>query len=140
MCVYFFSDGRKLKVGYSKAPQKRLSHLQTGSSREIKPIMIIENGCRNLEKVFHDFLKAKGKHHRLEWFYFDDEVKNYLIDLYRWKKRSPNQFLEGVYTEIQHERSWKSKALDIWAMSDEAEEKARFYNHSAGGCSVAFLI
>jgi hypothetical protein len=69
-CVYFVTDGEFVKIGIAKLFAKRLSGLQTGSSRELKPlcVCIFDNFilAQKYEKLLHDYFFEKRV--RGEWF------------------------------------------------------------------------
>lgn len=77
-CVYFVTDGEFVKIGIAKLFAKRLSGLQTGSARELKPLCVcmFDNfiWAQKYEKLSHDYFS--DKHIRGEWFKInEDDIK-----------------------------------------------------------------
>lgn len=80
MYVYFIlaksAKPRKLKIGKSRHPEKRLHQLQTGCPHELSLVGKIK--CRSdkdallLEQAAHEYFH--GKHHRGEWFKCSDFI------------------------------------------------------------------
>ena len=91
-----------IKVGFSNDPIKRLATLQTAHSRsELKLLNIFEGGLEEETLIHLELYK-----HRLkgEWFDFNQEVKDYLLDkqksVYNDLKISPlstDHFKVGEY-------------------------------------------
>ncbi len=63
--VYFVSDGESIKIGHALNPTQRITSLQTGASRPLKVLLLMEGGPdfeRTLHLRFHR-LRKQG-----EWF------------------------------------------------------------------------
>lgn len=71
--VYFVSDGKLVKIGFSKRPEKRLGSMRTMSSVTLQTLGIVP-GSRALEQATHQVL-AKHRHHG-EWFVNCPDVLN----------------------------------------------------------------
>lgn len=65
--IYLISDGEKVKIGYSKNPQKRLKQLQTGHPNRLKLIKIWDAEPVK-EKLLHRMLWMFHKDCKGEWF------------------------------------------------------------------------
>lgn len=70
ICVYFITDGEYVKIGISNSLSLRISHLQIGNPRELKPLHIIPvsdlKEALALEKDLHNYFSKKKV--RGEWF------------------------------------------------------------------------
>ena len=68
--IYFISNGKYVKIGFSKNPLKRLAQLQTGSSEPLEILGTI-NGTLATEKYLHRYFA--DKHIQGEWFALNHE-------------------------------------------------------------------
>lgn len=77
--VYFIQnvDDKKIKIGYSKNIEMRKSHLQTGSSGELRILGYIP-GDQYLEKEIQS--KFTKDHDTKEWYNNSPELLQYIID------------------------------------------------------------
>lgn len=70
ICVYFITDGEYVKIGVSNSLSLRISHLQIGNPRELKPLHVIPvcdlREALALEKNLHNYFSKKKI--RGEWF------------------------------------------------------------------------
>lgn len=71
MCTYFFienedNDDSRIKIGFSKNPEKRIRELQTGNSRKLAIMGWIESDDQSHERCLHK--KYKGFRLNGEWF------------------------------------------------------------------------
>ena len=87
MSVYFLyaKKARRIKIGYSKNPQKRISGLQTASPEKLIQLAVL-NGKRELEQAIHlrfGYLRENG-----EWFRATDELFEWIHEVRR-KKHIP---------------------------------------------------
>lgn len=86
--VYFISDGRSVKIGYtSDDPRKRLGEIQTGNPNQLSIVHTVP-GTREDEKSFH---KLFEKHRQSgEWFDYPPILE--------WieRLRNPNRKLSRV--------------------------------------------
>jgi hypothetical protein len=69
--IYFISDGKKIKIGISIDPERRLKSLQTGSSNTLRLVEIV-SGNDKLERQLHEYYK--DYHERGEWFNIKEEL------------------------------------------------------------------
>jgi len=79
--IYFIENGQDghIKIGYAKAPEKRLKELQTGTPYPLKILKTIE-GDRKAEQAFHTvfgYCRVKG-----EWFKPDQKLKAFIENEY----------------------------------------------------------
>lgn len=65
--IYAISDGEKIKIGYSKHPEKRLKQLQTAHPAPLKLIQTWQ-GDKILEKAIHHRLFSFRSRLNGEWF------------------------------------------------------------------------
>lgn len=79
--VYFIieehSEGSKVKIGYSKDPEKRLKQLKTGNSNTLYIIKTIPGTTKDEIKYHKLFLAYKVPLSR-EWFYLTPELYEFL--------------------------------------------------------------
>jgi len=75
--VYFIEAPGRIKIGYTRQPEKRLRSLQNGDMESLKPIAVID-GSRFLEKALHGV--AAPYHLRGEWFRDCSEVRQIISD------------------------------------------------------------
>ena len=78
--IYFITDGRYTKIGYSYEPDKRLKELQTGNPFPLRLVKVV-NGDYGDEGKIHRSLSL----YRLngEWFdfkCFDDDILDFLLE------------------------------------------------------------
>ena len=82
-CVYFIQGhpSKRVKIGSTSDPQNRLRTMQTGSPEKLRLIGTIpcanSTEARSREGELHTMFKRVGIHG--EWFDFDDELIDYLI-------------------------------------------------------------
>lgn len=74
--VYFISDGKAIKIGYTKRPtiKKRLSEIAVGSSSKLYVLGYIKDGTLELEKSLH----KQFQHINLEWYEATPELIEYI--------------------------------------------------------------
>lgn len=77
--VYFIRGGARIKIGWSKDPKKRLSHLVTGSSEALELLAATGGGADDEQHVHQAFRHA---HVRREWF----RASPWLLALVDWVK------------------------------------------------------
>lgn len=65
--VYIISDGTRVKIGWSRDPQKRLKQLQTGNPSILKLIKVYDV-LRVKERYLHKNLMLYKTRHNGEWF------------------------------------------------------------------------
>lgn len=66
--VYFISNGKAIKIGYTKNEvSKRLNQLQTGSSDKLEIIYLLENSTMDTEKYLHKYFSEQNNI-MLEWY------------------------------------------------------------------------
>lgn len=63
--IYYISNGKNIKIGFSKNPNNRVRQLQTASDEKLT-ILAIENGDKKKESERH-FL-FKNEHINGEWY------------------------------------------------------------------------
>lgn len=73
--VYFITDGELIKIGYSGAPEVRLSDLQTHSGRELEILKTIPGTYEDERRLHTQFshLRVRG-----EWFQSDPELLDFI--------------------------------------------------------------
>lgn len=69
--IYLIGDPKKVKLGYSKDPDKRLKQLQTGSSNKLKLLFVCE-GSLKAEKFLHHQFKIFRYRPNSEWYRVED--------------------------------------------------------------------
>jgi len=83
--IYFIRCLDSVKIGYSKNPHQRLSALQTANPNPLELLYSFPS-FQHTESLIHEEL---NEHHvKLEWFKYNDEVKQYIKDIQNGK----NQF------------------------------------------------
>jgi len=81
--IYFIRSLDSVKIGYSKNPSIRLSALQTANPNKLEMIYSFPSFQQTEDKIHNDL----RKHHvYLEWFKYNDEVKQYIEDIRNGKK------------------------------------------------------
>lgn len=73
--IYFVYDGESVKIGKADDPQKRVSGLQTGSSKSLK-LLYTMKGDERLESFLHELFEPYRKVG--EWFSVDGLLKEFL--------------------------------------------------------------
>ena len=76
--IYFIRCTDKVKIGYSKNPDLRLRALQTANPHALELLYSFPSFTHS-EKQIHEDLKDHHVH--LEWFNYNDEVKNYINNI-----------------------------------------------------------
>lgn len=74
--VYFLSNGKSIKIGYSNNIENRIKQLQTANEVDLRLIYYIEDSDEKFEKYVQKVCKAY--HISGEWF--DSEVINFLLN------------------------------------------------------------
>ena len=64
--IYFIENGKEIKIGRSVDIERRLDELQTGNSKELKVLYVIEDVEEWFEKHIHSVCNTF--HIRGEWF------------------------------------------------------------------------
>jgi hypothetical protein len=106
MSVYFIEaiGARRVKIGFSDDPAKRLSQLQTGSPHKLQLLFSLPGDCET-ERQYH----KKYAHLRVgpnsEWFYFDAELKQLIdaammYDPHRPEEHEDLPVLRGILTNL----------------------------------------
>lgn len=73
--VYFITDKKNIKIGYSKNPNKRIKQLNTGNAKKLMLIGYM-NGDKNKEKELHcQFSQDRSNG---EWFSPSDELLDFI--------------------------------------------------------------
>ena len=81
--IYFLRCQDSVKVGYSKNPVQRLQALQTANPNPLEFLYSFPS-FQHVERIIHQEL---SEHHiKLEWFKYNDEVKQYIEDIRNGKK------------------------------------------------------
>lgn len=78
--VYFAysQNDDSVKIGYTKNNvRNRLKALNTGNSSKLILLGYI-NGDKEVESYLHNKFSKYKKHYNLEWFYFNDEIREYI--------------------------------------------------------------
>lgn len=75
--VYFISNGKEIKIGYSHSPTIRKSQLQTGNSNKLVLLGYID-GDKSVEKDIHRMFGYLRVRENGEWFRIYDELVEYL--------------------------------------------------------------
>jgi len=65
--VYFISNGKEVKIGYSHSPTVRKSQLQTGNSNKLVLLGFID-GDKSVEKDIHKMFGYLRVRENGEWF------------------------------------------------------------------------
>lgn len=76
--IYFISNKKHVKIGYSKNPYVRLKQLQTAHPTKLKLLGTLE-GDYNTEKLLHEIFKKNKQ--QGEWFSYTGNLKRCLIAL-----------------------------------------------------------
>src|SRR5579872_5272066 len=97
--IYFIRGitTRRIKIGISKSPLKRLKALQTGSPEPLEMLFFIK-GSREMEKELHKQFAALRQGG--EWFDSSPDLLNYMIDLWRQRQAHKAQFMDYNKTEF----------------------------------------
>lgn len=76
--IYFISNGKNIKIGYTSGnPMRRLKTLQTGSSEKLTLVGYIE-GTKKTERQLHTLFSNIRIDHSLEWFEGTQELLDYI--------------------------------------------------------------
>ena len=74
-CIYFITDGKFVKIGFSNNLKQRLVAMQSHSPYDLKTVYVSE-GTEKLERLFHDLfkdLKVRG-----EWFKYSGNLYEFI--------------------------------------------------------------
>jgi hypothetical protein len=96
--IYFIESGDYVKVGYTSDIKNRYKKYVTENPNQIKLLATFKGGY-DTEKKIHRQLKEY--HHRGEWFKFNDEVRELLIQI---KKENANN-IEPVHIKKKKNKS-----------------------------------
>lgn len=77
--LYLISDNSRLKIGWSKHPERRLKQLQTGSGSTLK-IVFKADVPKYMEKRVHHILRRFKTRPRNEWFELSGIEIDELVD------------------------------------------------------------
>lgn len=79
MPVYILTDAsdRRLKIGYSATPAKRIQTHRT-SNPGIEVLAVLEHGDRRMEKALHRLLRGHRCSGTTEWYWDRKEVRSVL--------------------------------------------------------------
>jgi hypothetical protein len=107
--LYAISDGKNLKVGYSKDPKSRLKRLQTGSSKPLKLLWqclcaYSDTDARKQERKLHRRLRR----HNIqgEWYQFDC-----LVICRAWRIKGITRMRDEYHNQLSDEAL--DKELDL---------------------------
>lgn len=76
--IYFITDGKDIKIGYTKHPiKKRLKQLQTGNNSKLY-IIGWHKGDEEVEKNLHKRFGEFRKRYNSEWFHCSEEILEYI--------------------------------------------------------------
>ena len=82
--IYFIRCVDSVKIGYSKNPHQRLRALQTANPNPLELLHSFPS-FQHTESLIHQEL---NEHHiKLEWFKYNDEVKEFIKDIKNGKKQ-----------------------------------------------------
>lgn len=77
-CIYFIKCLDRIKIGISTNLYQRFNNLVSSNAYELNMIYF-HRGNNSCEKELH--LKFFDYHINSEWFYYSDEIKEYIINL-----------------------------------------------------------
>lgn len=90
--VYFISNGKNIKIGYtSQDIEKRLHQLNTGSDSRLYLLGYVQ-GDKNVEKKLHQLFGEFRIRNNAEWFMPSDD----LIDYINNNSEKPNTFISNM--------------------------------------------
>lgn len=102
--VYFVTDGKKIKVGYTTNLKSRISSFQVGSSEFIEVLAVIENAGKKTESEIHEmFVKYRDSG---EWF---DLPETWMAEI------------QSMYPNVRYYLDLKSLIFELWHDSPDAE-------------------
>ena len=107
--VYFVQgqQSKRIKIGVSRSPIKRLHALQTGSP-EILDLLFYVEGSRQMEKELHE--KFKYLRHAGEWFDCDKRLLDCMRDI--WQHRQAHRASFMGYSKTRFHRILKTNNYD----------------------------
>lgn len=73
--IYFIAEdnNQRIKIGYSKDPEKRLKQLKTGNSNGLRIVKTIP-GNKIEENKYHKYFERYKIPNSKEWFIFSEEI------------------------------------------------------------------
>lgn len=75
--VYFVSNSRYVKIGYTENPLRRLSEIQVSNPEKLEVLLLIEGDIEYEQQLHSDFNKW---HKKGEWFYICEEISGFIKD------------------------------------------------------------
>lgn len=79
MAVYFIRVGRKVRIGYSKNPYRRLSSVRCHSTQAVVKLLSFVEGDRKTEKAFHR--KFAEYRYRGDFYHHTGKLRGYIATL-----------------------------------------------------------
>jgi len=78
--VYFIQNGNspQIKIGWSLTPADRIRSLQTGNPNRLKLFAVQPASDQGVEHFLHDKFKKYCIDSRGEWYYFTEELRDYV--------------------------------------------------------------
>lgn len=114
--IYFIQslDNKRIKIGISRSPIKRLRALQVGSSERLNLLFYVD-GWREVEKEYHK--KFAHLRHCGEWFDFDPVLYECMVDLWRNRQAHRAKFMDTKCSKeifydflVAMKYTWENKA------------------------------
>lgn len=100
--VYFFSNSKNIKIGYTKnRPESRLKQLNTGSDTQLYMLGYI-HGSTELEKSLHKKFGQDRIRQNAEWFYPSQELIDFINE---------NNEIKDNYIEFVDNKCWVFKRM-----------------------------
>lgn len=101
--VYFIQDGDRIKIGFSKNPEKRLSDLQVSNSRPLVLLGTMKGG-RGTEQRIHtlfEHLRITG-----EWFFSDPTLLHFIRNAkFAFHKQINTRSVENLSKALKYYRN-----------------------------------
>jgi len=99
--IYFIKSENFVKIGYTLNIESRLQSLQSSNPHKLKLIYSIETD-HALETLLHKYYQKNNKHHRNEWFIYDDFTERVInvLKIYEKQinksKKLKNRIIKGL--------------------------------------------
>ena len=106
--LYVLIDERQkaFKIGITRrSVEERVKELHTSLCGDLEVYLVVDAlDPEGYEGFIHKFLTSAGKHLKREWFNLDEQSRNYLQLLRKYKD---NYLLHAFDCKIKHERLWE---------------------------------
>jgi hypothetical protein len=117
--------GDYMKLGHSTHPESRLSGIQVDCPYQVT-LLGYMRGCRRVEADMHRLLLREGLRHRGEWFKFDQQSSDAIIEVFGMfgsakAKRIPPRKNPNSLREYRVKKCVTPKGVDEVPKIEDAE-------------------